>query len=548
MTLYTQNSIYIHYFGDSLAALLSKNVNIADQIKANYYNANAQNEMQPLREKIYKNQYSTIQKQFKDINEYFEVLDAVGPELETKLSVEIDRMLPNLNLKFTGQSGTEYDNTWAALGIATNNADINALQDVITHLDKIITTLEKDNGYMLLDIQQNLIKNWIQNAGGSAWMSNLLATSPSAAAFYENFKEQIGSLAQQHGWVALPKTNKNASALSSRLNTITATKVFIEYIKHKLSTQTGGMAFNSLETSILGNITKSLASMLLSTAGFAAEDLAQLTGEKLINQFVKQTKNFNVSLGDVRQTGTSTVNYKYNPSSSNRNKTTSTQDIRYTINATDKTGSVTVNIPVGATSKIVSRIKGSPPAKTKGILHIKSANTTLQNLLHDIDNTSLSMIYNILANFGRTKMLSNIIEKEKIANPINKDIYGQLIEGFKIVAVVNSLLGQMTSSDLSYYLLLNGRVYSTVEVIRALLTGKGLNTIGGNSGEQFTVTLNMANTPTLSPTQAQLRKSNIFITTYANPGENAAERSQKAMAAILNAKIKAGVSLAFTKI
>ena len=72
------------------------------------------------------------------------------------------------------------------------------------------------------------------------------------------------------------------------------------------------------------------------------------------------------------------------------------------------------------------KYSGSALNNKNASIKLKDAKTNLGTLLHDLDNKSLSRIYNVLANYGRTAKLlgttKNGKERHKKSN-ISAEVY-----------------------------------------------------------------------------------------------------------------------------
>ena len=146
--------------------------------------------------------------------------------------------------------------------------------------------------------------------------------------------------------------------------------------------------------------------------------------------------------------------------------------------------------------------------------------------MHDIDNYTLSAIYNILTHYGHSKK-------------ITYNDYANMWNSFKTNLFINALIGQATQEDFSYFFVVGNKVFNIIDIVNAVQSG---NTI-----DNFQFSINMAKVPRLNPLQKEFKSHNIWVEGE-DPVVSANIRSKHQVDYIMKAHLQAGIKLKITQV
>ena len=449
----------------------------------------------------------------KDIANYFNLLS--GFDNANSIQSQLQKALVNTTEKlitassnFNLSDGTT-TNLYGALQQAIKNPSNQILQDINSQLKKLLAQITSQG----VSIDQAIINRDILDALQKGFFSPINQTAISAQVsskgqeyiknIYDQLKTKIFT-----GTTAI-KVSNTASELAGRTNLIRAMAGLITLLDQQ---KTGTINLNS-DNPVLQDYLKVIINAYDSTLGFAFQTM--------ISKFEDiQVDNL---LVEFAETGNNQVKVKYNSKVEGEKFTVSTTDISMSVDMSKQKKQASVltkfNLP-GISVKLGG-----------GLLNGKSSNITLRQrqvnintLMHDIDNHTLSAVFNILTHYNRTKNKN-----------ISTSDYINMWSAFKIGLVINALIGQATTEDFSYFFIAGNKVYNIIEIITEILKGDG-----ENNTSQFSI--NMAQKPKLIPSQEEIRKNNKFEK-GSDTKSAALIRSQKQVDYIMTAKIVAGIKL-----
>ena len=455
----------------------------------------------------------------KDKKAFFDFYGGFGEEgfLTKRLqeglnSLNLEQNLFTPSQKFFETDSGEMINLYAAAEQAKKDAK--ALQAVNTRIRDIIkqipTNLVEVNEEFLRDDLKKAVKSGVFGTGKNSINSNTKASE-----VYDALKKQVFQNSDNKAIVIKDKD----SELSRYANIIRAIYM-LDGLLNNSST------YGPIDKDfIIDKYIKYIIGRLPSLLGFAFQSIVPTMATKVADDVIKDI-NFEEVGGK----------YVANKGDSGRSTTVSTQDLKMDIQFSGKAGKALLKFEIPG---LTLKYSGSALNNSNANIKLRDATANLGTLLHDLNNTNLSRIYNVLANYGRTaKILKTADDGNKQISHRKSNIsaktYSEVWAGLRIALTVNALMGQMTPEDFNYYLIISNKVYTIPDVIQEILK---------DNSTKFS--LGIAEKPQLNPSQSELAKQHVFE--EPEEGEDiwdaAQRRSDIIVKKIQSAKLRAGLKL-----
>ena len=533
--LYTgiSNGIYIHYQPEHVKRYLqqkqSKSSLLArltedDQIKARVISS------------MRKSTTTDISQE--EIDAYFDFLGGFGKrgKLQESIQKTIDTTTKDwisLQSPF-GNKNKKYDNFYHAIDNIFQDSGVNP-EDLATLNQQINSLLNQlSNGNQIYRVNQELVSQAVDQAIISGVFEPKILQSSTKKSevqinFYHELKEFFTQIENSQSLLTFPK---NEGETYSNRDFIKSFVLLQELLK-RLSSQSSSGNVSNIDSKVIKMYVEFFASQYSRIMGFAYQTIVEYFPDIVVDDLL-------VTFTDV---GAKNVKIKYKPTDAGKHVSAikNTQDISIDVKGNTKNLQCLVkfNIP-GMSVKYSSGIINGATTST---VKVKGDKPILGHLLHDLDNSTLSYIYNILANYHRRA------EKIKsVKNPITKDDYEDMWSVLKTATTINGLIGQATADDFSYYFIFGKKVFTLPEIIKALISNN--NQIDG-----YAFGIGGGKTMRLDPSQVELRNRQEKYYVPLDKDSNAEQitkaaqwRSQKVLNDIFNAKIKAGLSLKISRI
>ena len=507
--------IYVHYYPEHIRNY----TNVKEKILSNYKD-------EVLKASVLKN----LRKPGKQVNKtqeeaFFDFLGGFGETSGSDLSSALESYFTEENFQLTTPSSSfgEYENLYDALNKVIKSPSVQIYTDINNQLKKILTELQ--NGGAIQGINQSIISSYVTEAISQGVFTppanaNHLKRSKRGSQLYEELKKIFNSTKNQ-GVAINPKTE-----FYSQTNIMTAIAMMTQLLDGYSS---GGKQVHIDDSEILNDYLSFIINRLPSAIGFAYQAIVTNMASKGAD---KICEDFSIKLNE---TGAGRAKVKFTPNKDGNAAVTTvnTQDLGITVTFQDQRATLNTvfNIP-GISLKYNAAVANN--LKTNAFIKLRGKGTKLGTLLHDLDNQTLSAIYNIFAGYNhRSKLIKT--------NPIDKTVYEDVWAGLKVALAVNGLIGQAQAGDFAYYFVVSNKVYTVPDIIRKLILQ------ANNDGAFDDIGLDMAKVPTLRPSQKEIVKENAFIKGN-NIQEAAQERSQKVIEKIYNADIVAGIRLKISKL
>lgn len=418
----------------------------------------------------------------------------------------------------------DHDNLYDALNKVIKDPNVILYSQINNQIKAILKQLQL--GGAIQSINNDLITNYLKEALTRGIFSppasaTKLKKNKMGSQVYEGLKQIFNSFNNQ-AVVINPNTE-----FSSQQNLIQAILVLTQLLD---SYSSGGEKVSVGSNEVINDYLSYIVNRLPSTIGFAYQAIVANLSNKVTDQVCQ---DFSFSL---RETGANSVQVKYSPSQNKANRATvNTQDLGIQVNfSSPQTATLDMQFYMPGISLKYNAAMANG-LKTNAFIKLRGKAVKLGPLLHDIDNQTLSSIYNILASYNHKSQLIK-------SNPITFPIYQDLWAGLKVVLAANALIGQARSTDFAYYFVISNKVYTVPEIIRHLVNQANNNTFD-------TIGLEMAQVPTIRPTQKHIANSiNIYKTGNGTPKELAQQRSSEVINAIYSASVVAGIRLKIGKI
>lgn len=501
----------------------SKNFSFKKQIKENFGLKNLPKE--------------TLQAYFDFLDE-FRTAELKGGNLddyEVKTINELlDKYDPYTNV--TASFG-EYESLNDALNKLRETKDFFVLKDISTQLEQILADAVGTKNSPLSGgnrINTELFKEFLLNP-------KEIKHFRQTGSFSKEFFSQLDSIIQENGagqqeFLGI-ENSKITGSVNNYLNTFRRIQAFTSLIDNLSKTESGVQTISS-NIDIFYKIAKIITGKIQRALGFVFEpyvaNLVNETQNKLIDQ-----------MADKIAKGTNhRITSENSVSTQSGAKTRAVQDVGgATINilmpGEANKGTIEIEVPLpGASVKHLAEVSVNKNRSVK----VKSSGANLSNLIHDMPIRNISLIYNIIASYGKKGWRGGY---KFASNPITDSIWSDFKEGLKLILLINGLAGQMTQEDFSYFLIVNGVTFTMEEVVRSLYEEAAHQVEGAFLN-------NMSKNIIFSPSQESVMKANSFVIANAekvkygrkkeqnlSPNKNAAlQRSQMACEALRKLKIK----------
>lgn len=142
---------------------------------------------------------------------------------------------------------------------------------------------------------------------------------------------------------------------------------------------------------------------------------------------------------------------------------------------TDTSGTITINLP-GITLKRTGQIQvDSTTKQAYYTVHVKTSSIGQILDTADIADSDLTHFYNLYANSGRTAKI--VQDNDGTIGETYQHPSWDLNQVYKWAytsMILSSMIGNLTSSDFSYFLVINNQVYTMPKVLTAILNGNAL--------------------------------------------------------------------------
>lgn len=517
-SLYTEGEIYIHYYPEHIKKLSLNKEAIINRITS-------QDRIKSL---MVKTLGKTDKISQQEIDAYFQFLGGFGTQgvLQQAIQSKINTLdLSTLSTGFTSISGANYDNFYHAFSSIQNNPDLQS------YSNELLPQIRKLNQQLSMGV--NKINEAIIDDYVSQGISRGYFIAPPVFDDISNGSKNLYEAMKQIYETKNAITFKPSSELEKYKNVLTHFLV-LEKLLERVAASSGEYSNAITNNKILNDFVAFFVNMYQKTMGFAYQTMvANFEGIQIDNLLV----NF-------VETGAERVQKSYHRDTSNSESTTvKTADVSLTATITSQGmntyGNLIANFLLPDISvKFSSGMLNS--AKNSNIT-IKGAATRLDTLLHDLDNQTLSYIYNVIASYKRKIKIGRSLA----SNPIDRKEYEEMWQILKMASVVNGLVGQMTKDDFSYYFIIGKKVFTLPEIIDKLVDSfkaedNALTQIGINGGK----------TMMLEPSQVTLRG---YANKYVVPNNGdiisaAQKRSKEALNAIASAHIKRNLSIRISRI
>ena len=523
--LFQKDSIYIHYFPSHIKNYSNVKQKILDNYEENRFKKRVLNTMKQNNKIINK----------KEEEAYFDFLGCFGENngsVKTKLQNALGNVsLPTLLDNFSIDE-TEYDNMYQLLGKIKKEPEVKLMSDINKRISNILEQLERRGVYEI--VNKTILEEKLINLIEKEEIFHSETQSLTGAAIYEKIKKLYNELKNEKEAIIFFNNSQNFEKKDATVENFIPLLLNLRALIQKL-TDNNTFQSNNLFIDYICYMVQRIPSVFGVVYEFMVKEAIQNKANDLM----------------AEMTGSKMVNIKYTPDKK-KQSIVSTQDIGFNIQfhlSKKDEATLIFDIP-GASLKYSSGVKTG--AKESNI-KLKNEKVVLGHLLHSIDNKALSSIYNILASYNRVLnkqavaayAKSKNIDKEKIQkNPITTEVYKNMWAGLRIALTVNSLIGQMSKEDFSYFFVVSGKVFTVPEIIKSLVEEKETGLFASG----------MASLPRLDPSQLQLRNKNTFFkvggkgSVYRPNINSARTRSQKVMKEIYNSTVVAGVNLKIRKI
>lgn len=376
-----------------------------------------------------------------------------------------------------------------ALNQLKSTKNVNILKDISAQLNKILTDVINQK-----DAPMELIKEFLLNP-------DIIETFETKGKFSSDFFNEVNSILKNTGTekakVIGLKDGVRQGAVNKYLSVFKQIQTFVSLVDN-LSKSEEGNIFIQKNTDIFHKIACGIIGQIQQAMGFTfetygAEFMDEKQEQEVQNMFDKIT-----DVTKLKITGENRV------ATRSGHSTTSVQDIGGAkikfFSKDNNHSSVQIEVPLPGSS--IKHLAEMRKGNNKRVVKVKGGGSNLSNLLHNMPVKNISLIYNLIASYGKKGWRGGY---KFTSNPITAQHWTDFKEGLKIVLLVNSLVGQMNQSDFSYFFIVNGAVFTMQQVISSLFN----QAFGAEGYNMFTNSI--AKNLSFNPSQETIMKLNSFI-------------------------------------